>query len=82
MAKKHTSPQILPQFQVDKASFWFSQTELQFGSCNITAELTKYNHVVCTLSFKVMVYLNDFFEDVSTENSYFALKQHLLALFM
>ena len=61
MAKTHSAPFKLPPFQADQCNVWFSQAELQFTSYNITAELTKYNYVVCSLSFNynIMVYLKD-----------------------
>ena len=39
----------LPQFWPDSAKIWFQQAESQFAIRNITAEQTKYHHVVAAL---------------------------------
>ena len=45
MSKTHSAPLMLPQFQADQCNFRFSQAVLQFTSCNIIAELTKYKNM-------------------------------------
>ena len=66
--------------QADKASLWFSKTELQFASCNITAELSKYNHSV----FAFLQYYGNGISEwflprcfIPTENPYSALKVNI-----
>lgn len=71
----------LPQFWADGAKIWFQQAESQFAIRNITAQQTKYHHVVAALPGEIAVKLQDFFENVPEENQYTVLKSRLLKKF-
>ena len=68
----------LPQFWADGAKIWFQQTESQFLVCNISAEQTKYHHVV--LSSKVAVKLKNVFENVPEVDQYHLLQNFSLTV--
>ena len=68
----------LPQFWADGAKIWFQQTESQFLVCNISAEQTKYHHVV--LSSKVAVKLKNVFENVPEVDQYRLLQKFSLTV--
>ena len=68
----------LPQFWADGAKIWFQQTESQFLVCNISAEQTKYHHVV--LSSKVAVKLKNVFENVPEVDQYRLLQKFRLTV--
>ena len=71
----------LPQFWADGAKIWFQQAESQFAIRNITAQQTKYHHIVAALPGEIAVKLQDFFENVPEENQYTVLKSRLLKKF-
>ena len=71
----------LPQFWADGAKIWFQQSESQFAIRNITAQQTKYHHVVAALPGEIAVKLQDFFKIVPEENQYTVLKSRLLKKF-
>ena len=78
MAETNAVSMKLPQFWADGAKIWFAQAESQFVLRNITAEITKYHHLLAALQNDVAITLTDFFEHVPDENPYTALKLRLL----
>ena len=71
----------LPQFWADGAKIWFQQAESQFAIRTITAQRTKYLHIIAALPGEIAVKLQDFFENVPEENQYTVLKSRLLKKF-
>ncbi len=78
MAETNAVSMKLPQFLAVGAKIWFAQAESQFVLRNITAEITKYHHLLAALQNDVAITLTDFFEHVPDENPYTALKLRLL----
>ena len=78
MAETNAVSMKLPQFWVDGAKIWLAKAESQFVIRNITAEITKYHHLLAALQNGVAITLTDFFEHVPAENPYPALKLRLL----
>ena len=68
MAKANAVFMKLPQFWAAGANIWFAQAKLQFVLRNITAEITKYHHLLAALQNDVAFTLTDFFEYVPDEN--------------
>ena len=78
MAETNAVSMKFPQFWADGAKIWFAQAESQFVIRNITAEITKFHHLLAALQNHVAITLRDFFEHVPDENPYTALKLRLL----
>ena len=61
----------------DKAKLWFPQAEAQFETKGITAEKTKYSHVVTMLDSKTAEQAMDIIEIPPTTEPYTTLKNQL-----
>ena len=70
----------LPQFWPDKARLWFVQAEAQFTLGQVTAEKTKFTHVVTMLDSSMADQVLDILID-PPENPYTMLKQCLTKAF-
>ena len=67
----------LPPFWPDKAVLWFAQAEAQFLLRSITADKTKFAHVLTMLDSKTAEYAMDIIEDPPNDDAYEALKTRL-----
>ncbi|KAH6924470.1 hypothetical protein HPB50_018558 [Hyalomma asiaticum] len=68
----------LPPFWTADPQLWFLQVEPQFTARRITAELTKYHHVVASLPPAIASEIRDLLVAPPAENAYTALKQLLI----
>ena len=66
----------LPPFWPDKAVLWFAQAEAQFLLRSITADKTKFAHVLTMLDSSTAEYVMDIIRN-PPEDSYEALKTRL-----
>ena len=67
----------LPPFWPDKAVLWFAQAEAQFLLRSITADKTKFAHVLTMLDSKTAEHAMDIIEAPPNEDAYGALKTRL-----
>ncbi|KAH6925785.1 hypothetical protein HPB50_009879 [Hyalomma asiaticum] len=67
----------LPPFWTADPQLWFLQVESQFTARRITAELTKYHHVVASLPPAIASEIRDLLVAPPAENAYTTLKQLL-----
>lgn len=68
----------LPRFWPEDPRMWFKQVEAQFALRKITADLTKYHHVVAVIDRDTARRLRDTLNDPPTEDLYEDLKGHIL----
>lgn len=71
----------LPPFWADKAHVWFIQAEAQFATRNITADVTKYYHVVAALDQDVATRVLDLLQAPPANDKYATLKARLIGTF-
>ena len=71
----------LPDFWEQNASAWFAQAEAQFAIKEITADETKFYHVVASLTSATAGRVVSLLERPPARNKYAALKAHLLETF-
>lgn len=69
----------LPPFWADRPSLWFSQAESQFLIAGITADATKFHHVVSQLDTRYAAEVEDIITTPPATNKYAALKEQLIA---
>ncbi|KAH6924725.1 hypothetical protein HPB50_022753 [Hyalomma asiaticum] len=69
----------LPPFWTADPQLWFLQVESQFTARRITAELTKYHHVVASLPPAIASEIRDLLVAPPAENAYTTLKQLLIS---
>ena len=67
----------LPPFWPDKAVLWFAQAEAQFLLRNITADKTKFAHVMTMLDSKTAEFAMDIIQAPPEDDAYGALKTRL-----
>ena len=67
----------LPTFWPDKAVLWFTQAEAQFLLRNITADKTKFAHVLTMLDSKTAEHAMDIIEAPPDVDAYKTLKSRL-----
>ena len=60
---------------------WFAQTEAQFSTKHITAESTKYNHVIAALDKSVAEEISAFICSPPVTNKYSAVKEILISVY-
>nr|XP_034834369.1 uncharacterized protein LOC117990969 [Maniola hyperantus] len=68
----------VPPFWLSKPAMWFAHIETQFRVRGITADQTKYDHVVSNLDLKVMLEVEDIITSPPQENKYEHLKAELI----
>ncbi len=68
----------LPPYWTSDPALWFSQVEAQFTTRTITAERTKYAHVVGSLQPEVTQEVRDLLINPPAENPYIQLKKELV----
>ena len=71
----------LPLFYVNNATFWFNYAEQQFIICNISADATKFGHLVTSLQEDVAHRIMDEIETPPETGRYDNLKRALLRHF-
>lgn len=69
----------LPPFWTADPQLWFLQVESQFTARRITAEVTKYHHVVASLPPAIASEIRDLLVAPPAENEYTTLKQLLIS---
>ncbi|KAH6931358.1 hypothetical protein HPB50_023923 [Hyalomma asiaticum] len=69
----------IPPFSTTDPQLWFLQVESQFTARRITAELTKYHHVVASLPPAIASEIRDLLVAPPAENAYTTLKQLLIS---
>ena len=67
----------LPPFWPADSELWLAQVEAQFATRNITAQVTKFNHVVGSLSPEVATEVRDILLNPEAERPYDVLKEAL-----
>ena len=68
----------LPPFWTSDPEMWFQQMEAQFRTRRITAQRTKFDHIVATLSPEFASEVRDFIIQPPTDNPYTALREQLI----
>jgi hypothetical protein len=71
----------LPTFWSSNPKQWFRTAESNFHVSGITSEVTKYHHVIKSLTSDVVSELEDVLDDQSTADNYTALKAIILERF-
>ena len=71
----------LPQFYTDNPVFWFNFAEAQFNIQKITADDTKFSHVVCSLPAHVALDVHKLVNNPPKTDKYQAIKSLLLKEF-
>ncbi|XP_071043870.1 uncharacterized protein [Parasteatoda tepidariorum] len=65
----------------DNIELWFSNIESQFEIATITADGTKFHHVVSALDSELSSFVSDIIKNPPAEDSYVALKKRLIDQF-
>ena len=65
----------VPPFWPSDRMLWFTQVEAQFMLRGITAQLTKFHHVLTNLSQEIAIEVRDLLMNPPTENPYDVLKK-------
>ena len=68
----------LPTFWSAKPSLWFAQAEAQFNLRKISADATKYYHVVTVLDSSTAIRVSSILESPPEDGKYIALKRALI----
>ena len=68
----------LPPFWTSDPEMWFQQMEAQFRTRRITAQRTKFDHIVATLSPEFASEVRDLIIQPPTDNPYTALREQLI----
>ncbi|XP_028158714.1 uncharacterized protein LOC114351635 [Ostrinia furnacalis] len=68
----------LPPFWTDRPAIWFAQAEAQFHLAGITADSTKFCHVIATIDQRVIGEIEDIVMNPPEENKYGKLKEELI----
>lgn len=71
----------LPEFWPKTPATWFTQVEAQFQLGNVTADATKYFHVVAKLDQHTAIKVSDLLENPPEDEKYEALKKRLTESF-
>ncbi|XP_072934931.1 uncharacterized protein [Epargyreus clarus] len=68
----------LPPFWVERPAMWFAQADAQFHLADITADITKYSHIIATIDQRVINEIEDIIMNPPAENKYELLKRELI----
>lgn len=68
----------VPPFWPDKPALWFAQLDGQFTLANITADTTKFYHVISVLDYKYAVEIEDIIIAPPAQDKYETLKRELI----
>lgn len=68
----------VPPFWPDKPGLWFAQLDGQFTLSNITADATKFYHVISVLDYKYAVEVEDIIIEPPAKDKYETLKRELI----
>lgn len=79
--EEHAVSLKLPTFWTSQPEVWFAQAEAQFNLRRITADDTKYFHVLSALDQETATRLLDLINRPPANNKYQALKDRLLDTF-
>lgn len=69
----------MPPFWPNEPALWFAQLEGQFMLSNITADATKFNHVIANLDYKFVCEVKDIISKPPADNKYDKIKTELIA---
>ena len=68
----------IPPFWPSDPMLWFKQVEPQFMLRGITAQVTKFHHILANLSQEIATEVRDLLMNPPTENPYGVLKETLI----
>ncbi|XP_047996389.1 uncharacterized protein LOC125234225 [Leguminivora glycinivorella] len=68
----------VPIFWPEKPAVWFAQMESQFSVANITADATKYNHIVAQLDSQYAAEVEDIIVSPPATDKYKKIKEELI----
>lgn len=71
----------LPKFWKEEPELWFAQAEANFQAAHITAETTKYSHLLATLDVEVLKHVRDIISGTLSRAPYSTLKSTLITRF-
>ena len=69
-----------PPFWRPNPTLWFAQLEAQFTISGITADITKFNHVVSAVESDILNAVSDLILDPPLEEKYDAIKKRLISI--
>lgn len=69
----------VPPFWPNEPALWFVQLEGQFALSNITADVTKFYHVIANLDYKYICEVKDIIAKPPTDNKYDKIKAELIS---
>ena len=70
-----------PPFWKADPNLWFVQLEAQFALSNISADLTKYNHVVSVIDTGILSQISDLILNPPATNKYDTIKDRLISIY-
>ena len=68
----------IPSFWLSDPMLWFTQIVAQFTLRGITAQLTKFHHILANLSQEIATKIRDLLMNPPAENRYDVLKKTLI----
>ncbi|XP_062541353.1 uncharacterized protein LOC134209385 [Armigeres subalbatus] len=71
----------LPEFWKSDPAMWFAQAESQFALAKITADETKFHHIVAKVDQSVICHITDLVTNPPVTNKYDAVKERLIGRF-
>lgn len=70
-----------PPFWKADPKLWFVQLEAQFALSSITADLTKYNHVLSVVDTSILSQISELLLNPPADNKYNAIKDRLISIY-
>ncbi|XP_023239033.1 uncharacterized protein LOC111637694 [Centruroides sculpturatus] len=70
-----------PLFWKANPTLWFAQIEAQFANANITADETKFNHVIAAMESEILAQVSDIVVQPPNKEKYLTLKRRLIDQF-